>query len=261
MSQIGMSQQSDEQRHLFEDEAVRIVKNAAEQGLTLRLLGSLAFHLHCQRYERLQKQLGRAYTDIDFAGYKTQASQIGKFLAYMGYKEDPEINILFAGERLIYNHPSSGLHLDIFFDKLNFCHKISWINRLEIDQPTLPLAEMLLEKMQIVKINEKDIIDTVMLLLEHPLGGHDRETIHIDRISSLCAHDWGLWRTVTMNLGKVAQLGKEYEQLNEGDRKHLSSQVDLALTRIEAEPKTMGWKFRAKIGDRVKWYQEVDDVS
>jgi len=125
----------------------------------------------------------------------------------------------------------------------------------------LPLAEMLLEKMQIVKINEKDIIDTLMLLLEHPLGDHDHETIQIDRISSLCAHDWGLWRTVTMNLGKVAQLGQEYEQLTNEERNHLSDQVQLALTKINAEPKTMVWKLRAKIGDRMKWYQEVDDVS
>ena len=261
MPQIGMSQQSDEQRLVFEQEAVRIVHEAARQGLMLRLLGSLAFHLHCQKYTALQKQLGRAYTDIDYAGYKTQAAQIGKFLSSLGYKEDLEINTLFAGERLIYNHPSSGLHIDIFFDKLNFCHEINWVGRLEVDQPTLPLAEMLLEKMQIVKINEKDIIDTLMLLLEHPLGENDHETIHIGRISRLCGHDWGLWRTVTMNLGKVAQLGQGYHQLNDKEKELLSSQVELALERINAEPKTMAWKLRSKIGDRVKWYQEVDDVA
>jgi hypothetical protein len=260
MSQIGMSRQSDEQRHLFEQEAVRIVHLAAEQGLTLRVLGSLAFHIHCPQHDQLQKELGRAYTDIDYAGYKVQASKIGKFLTILGYLEDLDVNVLFAGERLIFNHPSSGLHIDIFFDKLNFCHEISWLNRLEVDSPTLPLAEMLLEKMQIVKINEKDIIDTLMLLLEHPLGEHDDETIHIARISNLCGHDWGLWRTVTMNLAKVAQLGQAYEQLTEKEKEHLSSQVQLAISRINAEPKTMAWKVRAKIGDRIKWYQEVDDV-
>jgi len=260
MSQIGMSLQSDEQRRLFEDEAVRIVNKAAEQGLTLRLLGSLAFHIHCPQYEALQKELGRAYTDIDYASYKTQASKIGKFLSSLGYLEDLDVNVLFAGERLIYNHPSNGLHIDIFFDKLNFCHEISWLERLEVDSPTLPLAEMLLEKMQIVKINEKDIIDTLMLLLEHPLGNDDHETIHIGRISNLCAHDWGMWRTVTMNLEKVTQLGQDYKQLTDEERQHLSSQVQLALTRINAEPKTLAWKMRAKIGDRIKWYQEVDDV-
>jgi hypothetical protein len=261
MSQIGMSPQSDEQRRLFEDEAVRIVNMAAEQGLALRVLGSLAFHIHCQRYVALQKQLGRAYTDIDFAGYRKQASKIGPFLSKLGYREDLDINVLYAGERLIYNHPSSGLHIDIFFDKLNFCHEINWVGRLEVDQPTLPLAEMLLEKMQIVKINEKDIIDTLMLLLEHSLGDDDRETINIARISGLCAKDWGLWRTITMNLRKVADLGQGYEQLSAVEKSRLGSQVESALARINEEPKTTAWKLRAKIGDRVKWYQDVDDIS
>ncbi len=261
MLQIGMSSQSDEQRLLFEEQAVGIVEQAGREGLTLRVLGSLAFHIHCPGYERLQKQLGRAYTDIDFAGYRTQATAVGRFLKALGYQEDLEVNTLFGGERLIYNHPSNGLHIDIFFDKLNFCHEISWIDRLEVDGPTLPLAEMLLEKMQIVRINEKDIIDTLMLLLEHPLGDSDEETIHIGRISQLCGRDWGLWRTLTMNLGKVAQLGGGYAGLSGEEKTRLRSQVDLALKRIEAEPKSLGWKLRAKVGDRVKWYQEVDDIA
>jgi hypothetical protein len=261
MPPIGMSPQSDEQRRLFEEEAVRIVNSATEQGLTLRVLGSLAFHIHCQRYDHLQKQLGRAYTDIDFAGYRKQASKIGPFLSRLGYREDLDVNILYAGERLIYNHPSSGLHIDIFFDKLNFCHEINWVGRLEVDRPTLPLAEMLLEKMQIVKINEKDIIDTLMLLLEHSQGDNDHETINIARISRLCAKDWGLWRTITMNLRKVADLGRGYEQLSAEEKSLLGSQVETALARINAEPKTTGWRLREKIGDRVKWYQDVDEVS
>jgi hypothetical protein len=261
MSQTGMSQQSDEQRHLFEDEAMKIVNAANERGLTLRVLGSLAFHIHCQRYDHLQKQLGRAYTDIDYASYKKQASKIGPFLSNLGYHEDLDVNVLFAGERLNFNNPSSGLHIDIFFDKLNFCHEINWVDRLEVDQPTLPLAEMLLEKMQIVRINEKDIIDTLMLLLEHPLGNDDHETIHIGRISKLCAQDWGLWRTLTMNLGKVADLGQRYEQLSPEEKSQLATQVDTALRIINEEPKTLAWKLRSKIGDRVKWYQEVDEIT
>jgi hypothetical protein len=261
MSQIGMNKQSDEQRLLFEQEAVRIVNEASGEGLTLRLLGSLAFHIHCPRYHNLQKDLGRAYTDIDFAGYKKQASKFSKFLAKMGYREDLEVNTLFAGERMIYNNPSSGLHVDIFFDKLNFCHEISWLDRLEVDQPTIPLAEMILEKMQIVKINEKDIIDTLMLLLEHSLGDTDQETINITHISKLCARNWGLWRTISMNLEKVKLLSQGYDQLSSEEKNLLASKVDNALSRMEAEPKSMGWKVRSKIGDRVKWYQEVDEVS
>jgi hypothetical protein len=148
----------------------------------------------------------------------------------------------------------------VFYDKLDFCHLISWNERLEVDAPTIPLAEMVLEKMQIVKINEKDVIDTIMLLMEHALGNDDAETINIGRIASLCAQDWGLWRTTTMNLAKVKQLALGYPQLSEEQKRHVAAQVDAALARIEKEPKNMAWRLRARVGDRVKWYKDVDEV-
>ena len=37
-------------------------------------------------------------------------------------------------------------------------------------RPTLPLAELLLSKLQVVKINRKDVLDALVLLAEHPLG-------------------------------------------------------------------------------------------
>jgi hypothetical protein len=130
-----------------------------------------------------------------------------------------------------------------------------------VDHPSIPLAEMLLEKMQIVQINEKDIIDTIMLLLEHPLGDEDHETINIKKIAELCSQDWGLWRTTTMNLGKVRQLAQGYEQLSSEEKGIIDSQVAAALNRIEQEPKPLAWRLRARVGDRVKWYKDVDEVQ
>jgi hypothetical protein len=132
---------------------------------------------------------------------------------------------------------------------------------LEVDSPTIPLAEMVLEKMQIVEINEKDVIDTIMLLLEHPLGNIDEDTINIKRIAELCSTYWGLWRTATMNLDKVRQLAHGYEQLKDEHKAHVESQVASALERIEQEPKSLAWRLRARVGDRVKWYKEVDEVE
>jgi hypothetical protein len=151
--------------------------------------------------------------------------------------------------------------VDVFYEKLDFCHTIYWKDRLEVDSPTIPLAELLLEKMQIVKINEKDVIDTIMLLLEHPLAEGDHESINIKRVAKLCADDWGLWRTTTMNLDKVQKLAQGYEQLTTEQKNKIDSQVKTAVTRLEAEPKPLGWKLRARVGDRVKWYKDVDEVQ
>ncbi len=227
----------------------------------LRLLGSLAFQTHCPRFGYLQAKMGRAYTDIDLAGYARQAKPIGELLAGLGYVEDKEIFVVTEGGRAIFANPSNQLHVDVFYDKLDFCHVIRWNGRLELDSPTIPLAELLLEKMQIVKINAKDVIDTIMLLLEHPLGDSDAEAINMPHLARLCAEDWGLWRTTTMNLGKVKQLAQGYPQLPDEQKARVASQVDAALARIEAEPKPLAWRLRARVGDRVKWYKDVEEVK
>jgi hypothetical protein len=258
---IGMKPQDSAERVKYETELQRILQASHQAGLTLRVIGSLAFQMHCPRYGYLQAAMGRAYTDLDFAGYSGEARSIKALMAGLGYVENEQVSLYSEGSRAIFDNRDVGLYVDVFYDKLDFCHEISWNGRLEVDAPTIPLAEMLLEKMQIVQINEKDIIDTIMLLLEHPLGDHDDETINIARVAQLCAKDWGLWRTTTMNLDKVRALAQGYEQLTSEQKAHIAAQVGAALARIETEPKPMAWRLRARVGDRVKWYKDVDEVG
>lgn len=259
-STVGMHEQDRSEREKFENELKAILKASEDEGILLRVIGSLAFQMHCPQFGYLQQAMGRAYTDIDFGAYSRQAKQITELMTGMGYVEYREIYIGSEGERAIFDKPGSGLHVDIFYEKLDFCHTIYWKDRLEVDSPTIPLAELLLEKMQIVEINEKDIIDTIMLLLEHPLGDIDNETINNKLVANLCANDWGLWRTTTMNLDKVKQLAHHYTQLNSEQKEKVGSQVNEILARINGEPKPLAWRLRDRVGDRVKWYKEVDEV-
>jgi len=257
---IGMGEQSETERGKFENELKRIIEASNSAGLMLRVIGSLAFQMHCPKYGYLQAAMGRAYTDIDFAAYRKQTKEIRSLMAGLGYAENREVSIISEGSRSIFENHKNMLHIDVFFDKLDFCHVISWDGRLEVDKPTIPLSEMLLEKMQIVKINEKDVVDTIMLLLEHPLGNNDQETINMTHIAKLCANDWGLWRTTTMNLDKVGKLAIHYPQLEEDHKAQVNAQVRKAMEYIDAEPKSMAWRIRSRVGDRVKWYKEVDEV-
>ncbi len=258
---IGMGEQDRSERDKFENELKRILKASDDAGIILRVMGSLAFQLHCPKFGYLQAAMGRAYTDIDFAAYHKQTREIQGLMNSLGYQENREVFIVSEGDRAIFDRPQVGLHIDIFYGKLDFCHVIHWDGRLEVDRPSIPLAEMLLEKMQIVQINEKDIIDTIMLLLEHPLGDQDQETINIQRVAELCSNDWGLWRTTTMNLEKVRVLARGYSQLTTEQKETVDTQVKTALVRIEHEPKTLPWRLRARVGDRVKWYKDVDEVQ
>ena len=258
---IGMGEQDRTERDKFEGELKRIIKASDEAGVLLRVIGSLAFQMHCPKYGYLQEAMGRAYTDIDFAAYRKQTKEIKALMSGLSYTENREVFIVSEGERSIFDRAEIGLHVDVFYEKLDFCHTIYWADRLEVDGPTIPLAEMLLEKMQIVQINEKDVIDTIMLLLEHPLGDNDDETINIKRIAELCSTDWGLWRTTTINLDKVRQLAHGYEVLKDEHKAHVEAQVAAAMERIDQEPKSLAWRLRSRVGDRVKWYKEVDEVE
>jgi hypothetical protein len=142
-------------------------------------------------------------------------------------------------------------------DRLDFCHPIPWKGRLEVDYPTIPLAELVLEKMQIVKINEKDIIDTIMLLREHEVGQDDDDRINGTRVAELCAQEWGLWRTTTMNLEKVRDYLPHFE-LSDEDQKIVAQRVAELKGVMDDYPKGTKWKLRAKVGDKKKWYNEID---
>jgi hypothetical protein len=119
----------------------------------------------------------------------------------------------------------------------------------------------LLEKMQIVQINEKDLIDSIMLLREHPVGSTDKETINAEVIASTLGNDWGYWRTVTGNLKLLNEVIDNYEGLSQDDRNIVRKRIQELETRIETEPKNLRWKARAKIGERVKWYKDVEELE
>lgn len=257
---IGMGEQDRSERDKFENELTQILQASDEAGNILRVIGSLAFQMHCPQFGYLQAAMGRAYTDIDFGAYSRQAKSITEMMIKLGYEDNREVYIASEGERAIFDKPGTGLHVDIFYEKLDFCHAIYWKDRLEVDSPTIPLTELLLEKMQIVQINEKDVIDTIMLLIEHPLGDVDKETINIKLAAQLCAKEWGLWRTTTMNLDKVRQLAQSYSQLTPEQKIKVTTQVDQILARLNDEPKSMAWRIRDRVGDRVKWYKDVDEV-
>jgi hypothetical protein len=255
---VGMGQPDADLAKVFEDEALRVVAAGEAKGVPLRIIGALAFHHHCPEFAWIQTRLKRVYTDIDFAGYGKQSVKIRELFVSLGYDEDLEINAFHAeGGRLIFNNPQNHIHVDVFMDKLDFCHPIPWKGRLEVDSPSIPLAELLLEKMQIVKINEKDIIDTIMLLREHTVATDDADHVNAEVVAKLCAAEWGLYRTTTMNLEKVRDYLPHLD-LEEADKQVVAGRVAELRAAMDDYPKGTKWKLRARVGDKVRWYNVID---
>lgn len=248
----------------FYAERTRILDVLAQdenKHVIMRLVGALAFRTHCPQYGHLQDKLGRVFTDIDFASYPRYVRDIRRILTELGYEEDKQVTQLFGDRRMLFHDPAFGRHIDVFYNSLDFCHPVRFEGRLEMESLTLPLAELLLEKMQIVQINEKDLIDSIMLLREHPIGETDQETVNATIIVKTLANDWGYWKTVTTNLKELEHRLEAYDGLSLDDRQIVRDRITRLMDRIETEPKTLKWKARAKIGERVKWYKDVEELN
>jgi len=243
------------------DRLLSLLDREENRDIIMRLVGALAFNIECWKYSYLQKSLGRVFTDIDFISYRKFTKRILQFLTACGYEEDKQVTHYFGTSRLVFHDFENERHIDVFLDQLQFSHTINLKGRLEKQTVTIPLAELFLEKMQIAKINEKDLIDTIMLLREFDFGDTDEERINTKIILNYLSKDWGFWKTVTDNLKTVSDYVDKYPQLASEDREVVRSRVDFILNEIDQAPKSMKWKMRSKVGTKVKWYQEVDELD
>ena len=245
----------------YVDKALDIVAKANEQSLALRILGSLAYRIHCPAHLHLFDAMGRDLTDVDLAASSAQRKEVRRLLETLGYVIDKDLLVTTEGKRYAFTDPDSGMAVDIFFDELFYCHPIPLRDRLSLDYPTITPTDLLLEKMQIVEINPKDIKDSLVLLLEHQLDSEQPDAIDGAYVAGLVAADWGFYYTVTTNLERLRGHVADYGALGEEGRTLVEERIRALEQTIEEEPKTRKWKLRARIGPRVRWYQEVAEKS
>ena len=267
----------------FMKEAVDIVSKASEKGVVLRILGALGVYIHSvdkpgvlDIYEKLGrfKGEGLVFTDLDLVGYSKQRKEIIElFEKDLKFNYDPYVKALFAGRRLIYYHPAGLYHVDVFFDKLEFSHDIDFGSKpgkglLELDYPTVSLAHLVLEKLQIHEINWKDLVDLSVLFYSHNLcsleGVKTRECIDDDLISSLLSDDWGFWYDAMLNIGKLKDMltGKLAEGVISRDiAERVLDRLDALVRRVESTPKTKNWIKRSEVGTSKPWYRLVEEIE
>jgi hypothetical protein len=245
----------------FFKDAFAIIEAARQKQIELRLLGATAIYYRCPNSGNLTQVMNRALTDLDFMTLSKYVRHIPDLFASLGLEENERVNALYGLRRQIYVDPKNGRHVDVFVDKLAFCHQIDLTRRLDLDPITLSLADLLLEKMQIVKIGEKDVKDVVVLIREHELGDKDNGEINMAYIAKLLADDWGFYYTVTTNLRKTSDYAKGLTILTPEDRNLVERRIDALLERIEREGKSFKWKMRAKAGTKIKWYDDAEDVE
>lgn len=241
------------------DEMYRVVNAAHEQSLLLRVVGGLAVCVHSVNPRRF---FPREYADIDFVVEKIEYNKLASFFNGIGYIPDKQFNLLNSARRQIYFDKNSGEHIDVFVGDFEMCHKLPLKNRLQHDPVTIPLAELLLSKTQIVELNRKDAFDVINLILNNEIGSDDNKKININRITELCINDWGLYKTNSINLERVENIVKNEDiTLSAEERDLLLGRIHKLQHAIDGIEKPLAWKLRDRVGTRVRWYTEVEEVD
>src|SRR5580698_3133441 len=235
------------------DEAKRIIEVAQQNKIILRLFGGVSFYFRCPSAKH--RSLQRNYVDVDFMGHAKQSKEIKQLFDELGYVPRDRFNAMQGYRRLIFNDIEHQRRVDIFLDVFEMCHKFNFKDRLEIDQYTISLADMLETKLQIVEINQKDLKDVVSMFVDHDVGTSDApEVINGTYLAKLCSDDWGIYKTFTMNLDRLLGMVNDFG-LEDGEKKLVTDRVTLLKKMIEDAPKSFRWKMRARVGEKVQWYE------
>lgn len=239
-------------------EARRLLDAAAAADVLVRLVGGLAVLMHIDG----EPVIARVYKDIDLVTLKGRGKRVSEFMTAMGYESDRAFNATNGHRRLLYFDPPHARQVDVFVGSFEMCHSIPITERIALHPSAVPLAELLLTKLQIVELNAKDQADILTMLYHHDLAEDDGggDAVNCVRISQLCSGDWGLWRTTRLNVERTRD-ALPTSNLTDDQQSVVRERLERLWERIEAEPKSTKWKMRNRVGDKVRWYEEPEEVD
>lgn len=247
------------------DEAVSIVAAAETDGVIVRVVGSSGIRLHCGPPDEAMARLGRRAKDIDFVVPKEHRKGLRRLLESRGYLVDRDLLVAMEGRRYSFSHPTRAIEIDVFVENLEFNHVIEVRHRLRTHPVTIPIEDLLLQKLQIVKQAGNDILDAVVLISTHQVvdRADSSEDLDAGYIAGLLGRDWGFHHTAMRNLhhirDAVGGTRPDAVHLDQESHEVVRARVDQLVTAIDAHSKTVAWRMRAKVGERMQWWQDVDD--
>lgn len=251
-------------------EACALLDAAEAEGTPLRLLGGVAIRVLLGA--RIDSRFSREMGDIDFITTRRAAHAVESLLTRHGWEPERQFNALNGARRLLFLGGDRAGKIDVFVERFQMCHALPLAERLPVRGQTLPAAELVMSKLQIVALNTKDRDDLYALLAALEVTdadfataagadpGEPLDTIDASRIAALAGADWGLHHTFELNLERLrasageAGLGEELAAL-------VQRRVVALQQALHDAPKSRAWKLRARIGERRRWYEEPEEVE
>jgi hypothetical protein len=242
------------------DQAIDLIAEASRRGVPIRLIGGLAVRYLCRAFPPRT----RGDQDIDLASVGTARPVLGPFLAERGYVPDKEFNALYGHKQMYFRSPDGRRALDVIIDRLDMCHVLDFRDRIDRMPYTLAPIDLLLSKLQIVELNQKDLQDATYLLAAFPIRDDEESGgLSPTRLCQVVCEDWGWWRTVAGNLDRITSLGPDERAglVPSGAPFDPIAQAAELRRRADDAPKSLRWRLRSKIGDRMRWYELPEEVA
>ncbi|HYM95841.1 MAG TPA: hypothetical protein VET26_00940 [Candidatus Sulfotelmatobacter sp.] len=235
-----------------------VVETAASRGLQVRLLGGVAIWLRA--HEEARKFLGRPYADLDLIAHRKESRKLRDLLSASGFLPDDTFNALHGASRLLFYAADRSHQIDIFLDHFEMSHKFDFTRRMELEPLTMTAADLLLTKLQVGQLTEKDAVDTVMLVWSHEVGNRDAAAVlNLPVVADACAAEWGLFTTASDNLESLLRLLPR-QNMPEEARELVRERVTKIREAMELKPKGARWKMRARVGRRLPWHEMPEEV-
>jgi hypothetical protein len=226
--------------------------------------------------------MDREHSDIDLVGLSGQSKELHEVFTGLGYVENRYVTQATDAGQLQYvkldvplesrahfvkrPHQAAPVrkvslvdHVDIFMDVMRMDHDLDVRDRLDIDEYAISPADTLIAKLQIGKINEKDVHDVIALLKDLPLHETDDDvSIDVPYLAEVCARDWGLYHDLTTNIGIVLEMIDDYD-LTEEEMARAYASLTAIREAFEEERKSLRWLLRARVGQHMPWRREIED--
>ena len=240
-------------------EATALVASAADVGATVRVVGSAGIRMHCAQASRIMDEIDRPAKDLDLVVRAADRRLLRSILEASGYEVDRDLLVAMEGQRYAFHHPESGVDVDVFVEKLEFCHTIELAGRWGLHDMTIPLEDLLLQKLQVHEPTHSDLIDSAVLLASHAVGTGGSEEIDPNYVGSVLGRNWGFHRDAVANLERVKDTVGAEVVLPADRVSCVKDAVAQLFEAIESAKKTMSWKMRARVGNRAQWWDDVDE--
>jgi hypothetical protein len=225
----------------IELEAAAILQAAAGR---VRVVGSTGIRMHCDAARAAMDVLERPCKDLDLLVRARDRNALQELMEARGYVVDRDLLVAMEGRRYAFAHPETGLDVDVFVDRLEFCHT------LELDWDRDRIEDLLLQKLQVHEPTTTDVMDAAVVLATHGVGSGDPEQIDAGYVAGVLAGDWGFHRDATANLDHIAQAAP---------RLGLTVDVSELQAAIGRAQKSFSWRMRARVGERMQWWEDVSE--